>query len=65
MRCPILGCGTPVLTVDGGCPLAGTAHRPLPDRIAAATYAAALALPAAKSRSAAATLPFTGLSCAF
>ena len=39
----ILGCGTPVLTVDGGCPLAGTAHRPLPDRIAAATYAAALA----------------------
>lgn len=39
----ILGCGTPVLTVDGGCPLTGTAHRPLPDRIAAATYAAALA----------------------
>ena len=39
----IRGCGTPVLTVDGGCPLAGTAHRPLPDRIAAATYAAALA----------------------
>ena len=39
----ILGCGTPVLTVDGGSPLTGTAHRPLPDRIAAATYAAALA----------------------
>ena len=39
----ILGSGTPVLTVDGGCPLTGTAHRPLPDRIAAATYAAALA----------------------
>ena len=39
----IRGCGTPVLTVDGGCLLAGTAHRPLPDRIAAATYAAALA----------------------
>ena len=39
----LLGCGTPVLTVDGGCTLAGTAHRPLPDRIAAATYAAALA----------------------
>ena len=39
----IQGAGTPVLTVQGGRPLGGAFHRPLPDRIAAATYAAALA----------------------
>ena len=39
----IQGAGTPVLTVQGGRPLGGAVHRPLPDRIAAATYAAALA----------------------
>ena len=39
----IQGAGTPVLTVQGGIPLGGAFHRPLPDRIAAATYAAALA----------------------
>ncbi len=39
----ITGAGTPVLTIEGGVPLAGAFHRPLPDRIAAATYAAALA----------------------
>ena len=32
-----------MLTVQGGRPLGGAFHRPLPDRIAAATYAAALA----------------------
>lgn len=39
----IQGAGTPVLTVQGSRPLGGAFHRPLPDRIAAATYAAALA----------------------
>ena len=39
----ISGEGTPVLTIDGGRPLGGAVHRPLPDRIAAATYAAAAA----------------------
>ena len=39
----ISGDGTPVLTIHGGRPLGGAVHRPLPDRIAAATYAAALA----------------------
>ena len=39
----ISGDGTPVLTIHGGRPLGGTVHRPLPDRIAASTYAAALA----------------------
>lgn len=39
----ISGYGTPILTVQGGRPLGGAVHAPLPDRIAAATYAAALA----------------------
>ena len=39
----ISGEGTPLLVIDGGSPLGGAVHRPLPDRIAAATYAAALA----------------------
>ncbi len=39
----ISGEGTPLLVIDGGRPLGGAVHRPLPDRIAAATYAAALA----------------------
>ena len=39
----ITGAGTPVLTIEGGRPLRGAVHRPLPDRIAAATYAAAAA----------------------
>ncbi len=39
----ITGAGTPVLVIQGGQPLHGTAWAPLPDRIAAATYAAALA----------------------
>ena len=40
----IQGAGTPVLTVQGGRPLGGAFHRPLPDRIAAATYMAAAAV---------------------
>ena len=40
----IRGAGTPVLTVQGGRPLGGAFHRPLPDRIAAATYMAAAAV---------------------
>ena len=40
----ISGAGSSVLTIEGGRPLAGAVHRPLPDRIAAATYAAALAV---------------------
>ena len=39
----ITGAGTPVVVIQGGKPLQGTAWTPLPDRIAAATYAAALA----------------------
>ena len=39
----IAGEGTPVLVIHGGEPLQGAAWTPLPDRIAAATYAAALA----------------------
>lgn len=39
----ISGYGTSILTVQGGRPLGGAVHAPLPDRIAAATYAAALA----------------------
>ena len=39
----ISGDGTQVLTIQGRLPLGGAAHAPLPDRIAAATYAAALA----------------------
>ncbi len=39
----IHGAGTPVLVVRGGRALRGAAHIPLPDRIAAATYAAAAA----------------------
>lgn len=39
----ITGAGTPVLVVHGARGLGGAAHTPLPDRIAAATYAAALA----------------------
>ena len=39
----ITGEGTPVLVIHGGEPLQGTVWTPLPDRIAAATYAAALA----------------------
>lgn len=39
----ITGAGTPVITVAGGRALAGCAHTPLPDRIAAVTYAAAAA----------------------
>ncbi|WP_455502317.1 UDP-N-acetylglucosamine 1-carboxyvinyltransferase [Gemmiger sp.] len=38
----ITGEDTSVLTIDGGRPLGGAVHRPLPDRIAAATYAAAV-----------------------
>ncbi len=60
----ISGEGTPLLVIDGGRPLGGRGA-PLPDRIAAATYAAALAAAAARLRSAAATLPFTGPFCAF
>ena len=37
------GAGTPMLTVQGGQTAGRAFHRPLPDRIAAATYAAALA----------------------
>ena len=40
----ISGAGSSVLTIEGGRPLTGAVHRPLPDRIAAATYAAALAV---------------------
>ena len=40
----IQGAGTPVLIVQGGRPLGGAFHRPLPDRIAAATYMAAAAV---------------------
>ena len=39
----ITGAGTPVVVIQGGEPLQGTEWTPLPDRIAAATYAAALA----------------------
>ena len=39
----IEGDGTPVITVRGGTALGGTEFTPLPDRIAAATYAAAAA----------------------
>ena len=39
----ITGAGTPVLVIQGGEPLHGAVWTPLPDRIAAATYAAALA----------------------
>ena len=39
----ITGAGSPVVVIRGGIPLQGTAWTPLPDRIAAATYAAALA----------------------
>ena len=39
----VSGYGTSILTVQGGRPLSGAVHAPLPDRIAAATYAAALA----------------------
>ena len=39
----IAGAGTPVVVIQGGEPLQGTDWTPLPDRIAAATYAAALA----------------------
>ena len=39
----ISGYGTSILTVQGGRSLGGAVHAPLPDRIAAATYAAALA----------------------
>ena len=39
----ISGYGTSILTVQGGRPLGGAVYAPLPDRIAAATYAAALA----------------------
>ena len=39
----LAGAGTPVVVIQGGKPLQGTAWTPLPDRIAAATYAAALA----------------------
>lgn len=38
----ISGAGSPVLVIEGGRPLGGAVHRPLPDRIAAATYAAAV-----------------------
>ena len=39
----ITGAGTPVIVVQGGGELQGAAWTPMPDRIAAATYAAALA----------------------
>ncbi len=39
----ITGAGTPVLVIQGRRPLGGALHTPLPDRIAAATYAAAVA----------------------
>ena len=39
----IQGTGTPTLVIQGARPLTGTAYTPMPDRIAAATYAAALA----------------------
>ena len=39
----ITGEGTPVLVVQGRRALGGVSYTPLPDRIAAATYAAALA----------------------
>lgn len=39
----IHGDGTPVIVIRGGSALKGAAHTPLPDRIAAATYAAAAA----------------------
>ena len=39
----IQGAGTPTLVIQGARPLTGTAYTPMPDRIAAATYAAALA----------------------
>lgn len=39
----ITGAGTPVLVIHGGRPLDGCCYNPLPDRIAAATYAAAVA----------------------
>ena len=44
----VSGYGTSILTVQGGRPLSGAVHAPLPDRIAAATYAAALAPQIAK-----------------
>ena len=40
----ITGAGTPVVVIQGGKPLQGTAWTPLPDRIAAATYMAAAAV---------------------
>ena len=39
----IQGAGTPTLVIQGAEALHGTAYTPMPDRIAAATYAAALA----------------------
>lgn len=61
----IQGAGTPVLTVQGGTPLGGAFHRPLPDRIAAATYAAALACAGGQIEIAAATRPAMTRFCAF
>lgn len=39
----ITGAGTPVVVIQGRCALQGVSYTPLPDRIAAATYAAAVA----------------------
>lgn len=40
----IKGAGSSIVTVDGGYPLSGVVYTPRPDRIAAATYAAAAAV---------------------